>query len=305
MDTPIIDQKEYTVYLVTNQINGKKYVGITIQGLDLRLRGHFSKAKVTKDNRKFYNAIRKYGEENFRIERLDSASSYDELKEKEKRYIAELDTYNTGYNSTLGGDGTIGAITSIEVREKHRKNKIDHFATKENRDKYSRMNAVLSDEQVLEICRLAKSGELNCYQIADRFGIGQATVSEILNFKTYRHVDRDFVGARSVEAARMKLVMSEIFTLYNDGLGYDEIGARVGLDGNTIIRKLRTALGHSPISPDMRRHEERNNKIADEHRNGKSNREIAAMFGISIDTVRKKLKKAGLHGRSNNESTSV
>ncbi len=294
MDTSIVLQKQYIVYVITCLVNGKKYVGITVQGLDLRLRGHFSKAKSIRDNRKFYNAIRKHGEDNFRIEHLDSASSYDELREKEKQYIKELDTYNTGYNSTLGGDGTLGAITSEETREKHRQHKIEHFSIKENRDRLSRKNAVLSDEQVLEICELAKTGEFLIPQIADKFNVGPATVSEILNFRTYRHVSREFIGGKLSVSAKLRLEMDNILSLYHQGLEYSEIGEKVGLDANTVWRKLKDSMGCSPVSPDMRRVDERNRKIVDERNAGERIRSIAKDVGVSMDTVRKQLKKAGI-----------
>ena len=47
----------------------------------------------------------KYGKEHFHIEQIDTARSREEAFEKEKYYIKLFDTYNNGYNSTLGGEG--------------------------------------------------------------------------------------------------------------------------------------------------------------------------------------------------------
>jgi group I intron endonuclease len=51
-----------------------------------------------------YKAFKKYGFESFSWEIIDVATSKEELKEKEKFWIKEYDSFNTGYNMTLGGD---------------------------------------------------------------------------------------------------------------------------------------------------------------------------------------------------------
>ena len=56
---------------------------------------------------KIYNAINKYGAENFYVETLEENIPIEELDEKEIEYIAKYDSYNNGYNSTPGGDGRI------------------------------------------------------------------------------------------------------------------------------------------------------------------------------------------------------
>lgn len=295
MDTSIIKQLEYTVYLITCLVNGKKYIGITIQPLNLRLQAHFSKSRVTSDNRKFYNAIRKYGQDNFCIERLDTAISYDELKEKEKKYIQEFDTYNNGYNSTMGGDGTVGLSPTDETKEKHRRNKVKYFEDQENRDKYSRMNAVFSDEQVLEICKLADSGDFNTYELSDLFQTTEPTISEILRGKLYRHVVRKHFGVREIESKRMLVKNCKIMSLYNQGLEFAEIGRNVGLDANTIHRKIKNILGHTPITPAMRAIECRDRLIVEYRKSGKSISEISDLVAISVDAVRRQLKKVGIY----------
>lgn len=92
------------VYVITNKINNKKYVGQTIRSLDDRLKRHFNDAK-NGDDLYFHRAILKYGNENFFIEELDTADTQKELNKKEIYWIGKLDTYNNGYNSTLGGEG--------------------------------------------------------------------------------------------------------------------------------------------------------------------------------------------------------
>lgn len=47
-------------------------------------------------------AIKKYGKDNFKIELLERVP-LKEANEKEKYYIGKYNTYNKGYNATLGG----------------------------------------------------------------------------------------------------------------------------------------------------------------------------------------------------------
>ena len=99
------------IYKVTNKVNGKLYIGLTTLTIEKRLALHFAEAKANKDNRPFYNAIRKYGQDNFQIELIEEVDN-ELLAQREQFWIKELHTYvndkeSKGYNATLGGDGVI------------------------------------------------------------------------------------------------------------------------------------------------------------------------------------------------------
>jgi hypothetical protein len=49
---------------------------------------------------------------------IDSSTTFEELKEKEIYWIAHYDTYNNGYNSTIGGDGNQGYKPSEDTIKK-------------------------------------------------------------------------------------------------------------------------------------------------------------------------------------------
>lgn len=94
---------------------GKKYIGQTIYE-DKRKSQH----KYDCDrgvNNKFYRAVRKYGWNNFIYGIVES---YDVtiLNEQEVFYIRKYDTYQNGYNSTVGGEGVRGFSPSYETRQK-------------------------------------------------------------------------------------------------------------------------------------------------------------------------------------------
>jgi group I intron endonuclease len=105
------------IYLAVNNINGKVYVGQTINSLKTRSWYHKRDAIIYNKRSHFYCAIRKYGIENFNFIIIDNAKSIDELNNKEKFWIRYYGSFNPkyGYNSTTGGDNK---ITRIETRNK-------------------------------------------------------------------------------------------------------------------------------------------------------------------------------------------
>lgn len=121
-----------TVYCFVNKQNGKLYFGETVKS-DYRERftEHRNKAFTENIINYFYNAIRKYGWENFdkyviyQTEILEKTQENrkklnDIVNEIEKDFIKKYSTtnHNIGYNLTDGGDGVLGYKFSEETRKK-------------------------------------------------------------------------------------------------------------------------------------------------------------------------------------------
>ncbi len=96
------------IYAVQNKVNGKYYIGKTIRALEIRKKEHLSEAKAKRKDNSFHKAIRKYGEENFEWKIIDEHENKDVLDELEKLYILRYESFEKGYNETLGGDGGPG-----------------------------------------------------------------------------------------------------------------------------------------------------------------------------------------------------
>lgn len=103
-----------SIYIIKNNINNKVYIGQTIQALNIRLQNHKMASRI--EDTKFYRAMRKYGEDNFFIELLETVSN-DKLDERERYWIKEYDSYYSGYNSTLGGNGTPRIDYNLIIQE--------------------------------------------------------------------------------------------------------------------------------------------------------------------------------------------
>lgn len=92
------------IYMATNKINGKMYIGQTIMSLTKRRQAHYDAAKRGSKTH-FHKAIRKYGRDVFEWTILETASSRKRLSDLETKYINEYNSIKKGYNEAEGGFG--------------------------------------------------------------------------------------------------------------------------------------------------------------------------------------------------------
>ena len=92
------------IYLITNKINNKQYVGKTEYTITDRWKEHKKNYNSLRDNMPIHKAMFKYGEGYFEICQLEECDN-SLLNEREKYWIKYYNTYYNGYNATLGGDG--------------------------------------------------------------------------------------------------------------------------------------------------------------------------------------------------------
>lgn len=90
------------VYKITNTINNKCYIGQS-KNIQLRWKRHKENPLDTR-HYPLYRAFSKYGIDNFSFEVLKECSEKD-LDRLEIEYISIYDSYNNGYNQTIGGKG--------------------------------------------------------------------------------------------------------------------------------------------------------------------------------------------------------
>lgn len=112
------------IYLVTNKINGKQYVGKGLHGIGPRRYRHHSKAR-NGSKAAFHCALRKYGFDSFTWEEVDSNVPEEDLNRLETEDIAFFNSMvPNGYSMTVGGDG--GDFLSSLSEERLRQYKEDH-----------------------------------------------------------------------------------------------------------------------------------------------------------------------------------
>ena len=166
----------FIVYMLTNEITEKSYIGLTGKSLDVRWKEHVSlSTKIS--NRKLYNSIKKHGHDIWDQKVLLYCDSMDEAKEYEILLISEFDTFNAGYNSTLGGDGTCGGGWKLSNSTK---SKMSVYRKGRKMDKYT---ADLSPETILKRTKHMKGNHYGSkgYVIIDPDGV-EIVVKDITSF---------------------------------------------------------------------------------------------------------------------------
>lgn len=113
----------YSIYKITNKINGKNYIGFTSM-IEGRWKKHIfdtkNNNKKTDSNKILHAAMRKYNIQNFSFDVIYQSKDRNfTLQEMEKYFIIEYNSHcinGCGYNATYGGQGTFGPKT-----KEHRK----------------------------------------------------------------------------------------------------------------------------------------------------------------------------------------
>ena len=124
----------YTLHS-NDDCDGWCYVGCTPEESTRRKRWNQPKAPYA--GRKVKEAREKYGVDAFdytvleRIQDTDLAALKIKLEEREKYYIQQMDSYQKGFNSNLGGRGWIEVPEDVRIKmkESHRKHAVSVVAT--------------------------------------------------------------------------------------------------------------------------------------------------------------------------------
>lgn len=128
------------VYVITNLINGKQYVGQTTKTIQQRWKSHLQTInRKCHDNMIIYTAIRKYGINNFNIHQVVECLDKYDLDYSERLVITYFNTLSPyGYNLSKGGGGgnqRTKPHTLEEIRHvADAKRKVRYYLTPEGRE---------------------------------------------------------------------------------------------------------------------------------------------------------------------------
>jgi group I intron endonuclease len=114
------------IYKITNKINNKVYIGQVYNKTIMDRFNRHIKDASSKSRSYIDRSIYKYGRDNFVCELIDTATSLQELNEKEKYWIKYYNSTdrNIGYNLTPGGDGGNTYLCKTKKEMLEIKNKI-------------------------------------------------------------------------------------------------------------------------------------------------------------------------------------
>lgn len=188
----------YIVYMHTNKINNKKYIGLT----RLEAKERWRSGKGYKTQKHFNRAIQKYGWDNFEHSILFSGLDAETAEKIERELIKKYKTMNPklGYNKTSGGEckKTVSAETIEKMRIANTGKNNPRYgkkATRETRKKMSesrkgeknpRYGIVLSDEVKEKISQSLtgiKEPEETCRKKSES-AFNRKTIKKVINLTT-------------------------------------------------------------------------------------------------------------------------
>lgn len=181
------------IYMYTNKLNNKKYIGQTICKLNKRHHEH-----LYRDDSYIDRALRKYGEENFILEVIEDNIPKKMLNDKERYYIEKYDTYNNGYNLTLGGGGS------------------------------PRIDA----DTINKVIDAIRSTNLTLGEIGKQFGFSVYTMTDINTGKVYYAPDIEYPVRKEpcTQIYSQEILDITIDLLINTTLSFDEISNKIGVN---------------------------------------------------------------------------
>lgn len=139
------------IYKIVNKVNGKMYIG---QSVNIAERWKNHKIDAKSKDFPLYRAIRKYGLDNFLFEVIEQCR-IEELDDKEIYWIKFYNTYDNGYNCTIGGQGA------------------------------AKCGQKLTNAQVIEIIDKLQNSDILQKDLAVLYNVGEDTISEINQGKTW------------------------------------------------------------------------------------------------------------------------
>lgn len=122
------------IYMITNLINGKIYIG---QSSNLKKRHNSHKFELTHNrhyNTHLQHAWNKYGPDNFHYQVIETCSK-EELNELERAYITVFNSTDKNYGYNLESGGCSHQTLSEETKEKISKSMKGRIFTEEHKDR--------------------------------------------------------------------------------------------------------------------------------------------------------------------------
>lgn len=246
------------IYKVTNLVNGKIYIGKTVRTVEERKKQHIYVAIHNNSNFIFHKALRKYGENSFTWEVIDTAETENDLKEKEIFWITHYNSYiqnknSNGYNMSLGGEGQSGLKWSEES-----KRKLSESIKLSGRTKGSKnSNTKLTEEDVLQIKELIKEG-FSLTEISKKHNVSHAAISRIKTGDNWYYIGDDvsyFEYHGNAKLTESKVI--EIKLLIKEGkMNQKDIAEKFNIS-NTTVNKISTGEIWKNVGEDVSHRENR------------------------------------------------
>lgn len=213
--------KEKYIYEVINNINQKRYIGQTNDPAR-RFNEHKRCQKDEEEVKLLYNAIKKYGVENFTFNIIEGP--IENYNEREIYWIAYYNTYinnenSWGYNMTEGGE-----------EPPHWQGEAHPMAT----------HNLLEVQQIIN---LLKNTDMSFLEIANQFHYNRCSVERINKGQMWNLDDIDYPIRKSIYDIATERAEKIKYDLLYTNLTQKEIGKKYGV-GRTTVTAINRGQNH-------------------------------------------------------------
>lgn len=256
------------IYKITNLIDGKIYIGQTVNYKKREKRHLNSLKNGNHHNEHLQRAFDKYGKSSFKIELIEKCD-IKELDQRERHFIKELDACNhdKGYNMMFGGQRYRNFTKEVRLKmskaakgrkftsEHKRRIGMAHRGRKLSQEHIDKMiatkkrlkvhrgeknpNALISDAVAERIIIELLKG-LAVKSIADKYQVSTDVVYNIMYNRSYTHIMPD---VREELKNRTTILQDDkiesAINLYLQGNSQNEVAKILNISRNTLRRELK------------------------------------------------------------------
>lgn len=222
------------VYIITNNVNGKKYIGLSINKKPSFRESYFGSGKLIKQ------AIQKYGKNNFSKEILRDFDNEDDARQFEKKLIEGNDAVRSPmfYNLAGGGYGgaCVGRIVSKTTKEKISKSLSGRKRPPEVIDKVSKKLRGRKQDKAV-IAKRAIGIKIAWREMSDSTKkLRSSKISKAHKGKNVASTTRTKLSQANAKLTKEQVL--DIFSMRKSGLSLNAIKHKYGIGTSSISEIL-------------------------------------------------------------------
>jgi len=263
------------VYVIENKIDGKKYIGKTMLGFEIRKYRHIRCLRLNQHyNTHLQNAWNYYGEDNFIFKMIYESDDVNDVNNKKIYFISLYETTNPdkGYNLRSGGEGGL--------HSDYTKDKIKVSCRGKN--------SSLSIDDVRRI-KLSIYCLMDRKEISNQFNVSEKVITQISMGKNFPYVNKELNDY--IHNIKQKVIDERneyILSLFDNGLTITEIHKSTGYS-RSIVEKCVYKYRNT-VDDNKKKYQDIYNKVFELHNSGYNNYQISKKLNISPNTVSRYLK---------------